>query len=108
MSKEIAKDREKMSVKAYAVKHRLSIFNVVKMVKSGELKSETVTEDGKERLYILINKEKEREIKQKIINPKESGDESQLKREVERLTREVRAMRAELEILKRDLQRESK
>lgn len=108
MSKEIAKGREKMSVKAYAVKHRLSIFSVIKMVKAGELKSETVTEDGKERLYILIDKEREREIKQKIISPKESRDESQLKREVERLTREVRAMRAELEILKKELKREPK
>jgi len=95
--------KEKITIKEYAVKHRLSIFNVVKMVKSGELESETVTENGKETLYILLDKEKEKEIKQKIITPSESRDETVLRRDVERLTREVRALRAELEALKRDL-----
>lgn len=92
-----------MTIKEYAVKHRLSIFNVVKMVKSGELKSETVSEEGKETLYILLDKEKEKEIREKIISPTESRGETVLKKDVERLTREVRALRAELEALKREL-----
>jgi len=44
---------ERMTLKSYAVKHKLSLFNVVKMIKSGELKSETVEENGKEVTYIL-------------------------------------------------------
>ncbi len=92
-----------MTIKEYAVKHRLSIFNVVKMVKSGELESETVSEEGKETLYILLDKEKEKEIREKIISPTESRGETVLKKDVERLTREVRALRAELEALKREL-----
>ena len=92
-----------MTIKEYAVKHRLSIFNVVKMVKSGELESETATEEGKETLYILIDTEKEKEIRQKIVSPTKNSDETVLKRDVERLTREVRALRVELEALKREL-----
>lgn len=42
-----------MTMKRYAVKHKLSLFNVVKMIKSGQLKSETVEENGKEVTYIL-------------------------------------------------------
>ena len=98
-------EKHRMTIKEYAVKHRLSIFNVVKMVKSGELKSETVSEEGKETLYILLDKEKEKEkeIREKIVSPTESMGETVLKRDVERLTREVRALRAELEALKREL-----
>ena len=43
---------EKLTIKAYATKHKLSIFNVVKMTKSGQLPTQTVEEDGKERVYI--------------------------------------------------------
>ncbi len=93
---------QKMTIKAYSVKHRLSIFNVVKMVKSGALKSETVTEDGKEVTYILLDPEKEKEVTQKIVTPTEAPTTS-LEKEVERLKREVRALRNELEILKRSL-----
>ena len=31
---------ERIGIKAYAVKHKLSIFNVMKMIKSGKVKSE--------------------------------------------------------------------
>ena len=37
---------EKISIKAYAVKHKLSIFNVVKMTKSGQVPTEIVVENG--------------------------------------------------------------
>ena len=39
---------QKITIKAYAVKHKLSIFNVMKMVKSGKLKIEIAEENGKE------------------------------------------------------------
>ena len=101
--KETIIEKHRMTIKEYAVKHRLSIFNVVKMVKSGELESETVTEEGKETLYILLDTEKEKGIREKIVSPTESMGETVLKRDMERLTREVRALRAELEALKREL-----
>ena len=97
------KKKKKMTIKEYAVKHRLSIFNVVKMIKAGEIESETVTENGKDTLYILLDKEKEKDIDRKIIPESDAKSEVPLKRDIERLTREVRALRAELEALKRDL-----
>jgi len=39
---------ERMSIKTYAARNKLSMFNVVKMIKAGKLKSETVEEAGKE------------------------------------------------------------
>jgi len=46
---------EKISLKEYARIHKMSLFSVVKMVKSGKLKSETVREEGKERVYVFTN-----------------------------------------------------
>ncbi len=46
---------EKISIKSYAVKHKLSMFNVIKMTKSGQLPTETVVENGKDVVYILID-----------------------------------------------------
>ena len=58
---------KKLTMKAYAVKHKLSIFNVIKMLKSGKLKSMIEEEEGKEITYILLDNEIEKEIKEKII-----------------------------------------
>jgi len=91
-----------MTIKAYAVKHRLSIFNVVKMLKAGEIESETVEEDGKEVTYIVTNDKKEEEVSQKIIKEPKSNERA-LKDELSRLSNEVRALRAELEALKKSL-----
>jgi polyhydroxyalkanoate synthesis regulator phasin len=44
---------EKITLKKYAVRHKKSIFEVMKLVKSNQLKSETVEENGKEVLYII-------------------------------------------------------
>jgi polyhydroxyalkanoate synthesis regulator phasin len=93
---------KKMTIKAYAVKHRLSIFNVVKMLKSGELDSETVEENGKEVVYILTDEKKEEEISQKIIKAPKNNERA-LKEDVSRLSEEVKALRAEIEALKKSL-----
>ena len=47
----------KITLKAYAVKHKMSMFQVVKLVKSGQLKSETVEEEGGNVVYIIEEKE---------------------------------------------------
>ena len=55
---------EKITIKAYAVKHKLSIFNVMKMVKSGKLKDNRIEEEeGKEKTYILLDDMIEEEVK---------------------------------------------
>ena len=53
---------EKISIKAYATRHKLSIFNVVKMTKSGQIPTETVVENGKDVVYILIDEDLENEV----------------------------------------------
>lgn len=42
-----------MSIKEYAVRHKLSIYNVVKMTKNGTLKTETKKVDGKDEVFII-------------------------------------------------------
>ena len=37
---------QRVTIKAYAVKHKLSIFNVIKMVKSGKVKTDFIEENG--------------------------------------------------------------
>jgi len=47
-----------MSIKEYAVSHKLSIYNVVKMAKNGSLETQTKKIDGKDEMFIVL-KEKE-------------------------------------------------
>lgn len=44
-----------MSIKAYAVANKISIYNVVKQAKEGTLKSEIKKIDGKDELFILVD-----------------------------------------------------
>ncbi len=48
-----------ITLQAYAVKHKLSVFNVIKMIKSNKLKSEEIEENGKKVLYIILDDESE-------------------------------------------------
>lgn len=91
---------ERMTLKAYAVKHKLSIFNVMKMLKSGKVKSEVFQEKGREVTYILYDEESEREIEEQII-PIENKEEVQVLETLRVLTQEVQALRKEVEVLKR-------
>lgn len=42
-----------MSIKEYAIAHKLSIYNVVKMTKNGTLQTETKKVDGKDEVFII-------------------------------------------------------
>jgi len=53
---------EKLTIREYATKHKLSTFNVMKMTKSGELKTEIITKDGKETVLIMIDAEVEEKV----------------------------------------------
>jgi len=93
---------EKVTIKAYAVKHKLSIFNVMKMLKSGKLKSEIVEENGKEVTYIVLDEATEAEVKAGIVTIEKKG-EAKLREEMKILSSEVALLRAEIEALKKKL-----
>ena len=57
---------EKLTIREYAIKNKLSTFNVVKMTRSGELQTETTEKDGKEILLICIDEMVEKEVSKKI------------------------------------------
>ena len=44
-----------MSIKAYAVANRISIYNVVKQTKEGSLKTEIRKIDGKDEIFVLVD-----------------------------------------------------
>jgi flagellar motility protein MotE (MotC chaperone) len=91
---------DKLTIKAYAKKHKLSIFNVVKMTKSGQLSTETVVEDDNEIIYILIDEDVEKEVKNGIV--KESNNEPySLRKENERLKKEIQRLKEEIASLKK-------
>jgi len=93
---------QRVTIKAYAVKHKLSIFNVMKMVKSGKLKTEIVEENGKEVTYILMDEAVEKEIEGSIV-PIEEQEELTLREIVKVLQKEVKFLREEIEVLKKRL-----
>ena len=91
---------ERMTIKAYAVKHKLSIFNVMKMVKSGKVKSEVFQEKGREVTYILYDEKSEKEIQEQIV-PIENKKEIQMADELRLLKQEVALLRKEVEALQK-------
>jgi len=90
---------ERMTIKNYATRNKLSIFNVVKMVKSGALKSEVVEENGKEVTYILAEKDSSTSLPEKNLS-KSREDEKDLAQKVARLEQDVSILKRELDALK--------
>ena len=93
---------ERITIKAYAVKHKLSIFNVMKMVKSGKVKSEVFNEKGREVTYILFDEETEKEIKEQIV-PMEQKEDLMLREEIKFLRKEIQFLREDVEVLKKKI-----
>ncbi|UPT76774.1 hypothetical protein MN086_06870 [Sulfurovum sp. XGS-02] len=91
---------EKLTVKAYATKHKLSIFNVVKMTKSGQVPTETVVENGKDVVYILLDDTVEKEV-QKSILKEENKEPYSLRKENARLKKEIEELKKEIAQLKK-------
>ena len=90
---------EKLTIKAYAARHKLSIFNVVKMTKSGQLPTQTVVENDKETVYILIDDKIENEVKKGIVKDTDKEPYS-LRKENERLKKEIQKLKEEIAVLK--------
>ena len=86
---------EKITIKTYALKYKLSIFNVMKMVKSGKLKSTIVDENGKEQTYIILDDSIEEGVKNSIV-PTDEKDTNGLNEEVRLLKNEVAKLREEI------------
>ena len=93
---------ERITIKAYAIKYKLSIFNVMKMVKSGKVKSEVFQEKGREVTYILFDEETEKEIREQIV-PMEHKEEFMLREEMNFLRKEIQLLRKDVEELKKKL-----
>ena len=90
---------EKLTIKSYAAKHKLSIFNVVKMTKSGQLPIQIVEENGKETVYILIDDDVEKEVEKNIVK-KRPKEPYSLRKENERLKEEIKILKKEIAALK--------
>jgi hypothetical protein len=92
---------ERMTIKNYATRNKLSIFNVVKMVKSGALRSEVVEEDGKEVTYILTEASQPTSPQQEEKTLSEKREEKRdLAEKVARLEQDVGILKRELDALK--------
>ncbi|PTB88162.1 hypothetical protein C9925_00115 [cyanobacterium G8-9] len=91
---------EKITIKAYAVKHKLSIFNVMKMVKSEKLKTIVEEENGKEMTYILLDEVIEKEVKKSIV-PLTERESATIKEELKHLREEIIILKNEIETLKK-------
>jgi polyhydroxyalkanoate synthesis regulator phasin len=87
-------------MKAYAVKHKLSTFNVMKMVTSGKLQSEILNEEGRDVTYILFDEETEKEIRAQIV-PLEQKEEIKIYEELNFLRKEIQHLRKDVEELKK-------
>lgn len=90
---------EKVSIKTYARRHKLSIFNVVKMTKSGQVPTETVLENGKDVVYILIDEQVGNESAKAIVQ-EESAEPYGLRKENVRLKKEIEKLKEEIAALK--------
>jgi polyhydroxyalkanoate synthesis regulator phasin len=91
---------QKMTLKAYAVKHKISLFNVVKMVKSGKLRSEVVEENGKEVTYILPDPAQNTTEKRQEQTSQPTLSQEELHTLVLSLQEEVTRLRQEMDHLK--------
>ncbi|SFV62864.1 hypothetical protein MNB_SV-14-429 [hydrothermal vent metagenome] len=86
---------KKVTLREYSRLRKLSYFNVMKMVKNGDVKSEIVHENGKDVPYILIDDEIEKEIDKKIIES--NTQKMTLQEENNLLKKEIQRLKAELE-----------
>jgi len=88
-----------LTIKEYAIKHKISIFNVMKMVKSQELKTISKIIDGKEITLII---EEENQVSKQTVTSKALSDDTKqtVQDEIEFLKEEVNKLRSELNKLK--------
>jgi len=86
---------KKVTLREYSKLHKLSYFNVMKMVKGGDVKSEIVHENGKDVSYILIDEVQEKKVSEAIIET--SAQKLSLKDENILLKKEIERLKTELD-----------
>jgi len=86
---------KQVSLREYAKMHKLSYFNVMKMVKSGDVKSITKIENEKEVQYVLVEEEQEKRVSENIIET--SAKSLTLQEENTLLKKEIARLKEELE-----------
>lgn len=86
---------KKVTLREYAQMHKLSYFNVMKMVRKQEIKSVTVEENGKEIEYVVIEEEQEKKVSANILET--SSKIMTLEEENTLLKKEVQRLKLELE-----------
>ncbi|WP_294955958.1 hypothetical protein [Sulfurovum sp.] len=93
----------KMTLKQYALKHKMSMFTVVKHVKNNQVKSETVEENGKSVVYIL-EEDGAAVLTEKKTETQENRDtHPRLLSRMAALENEVGLLHKEIELLKKRL-----
>ena len=86
---------KEVTLRAYAQMHKLSYFNVMKMVKNGDVKSVTKIENEKEVQYVLVEEEQEKRVSENIIET--SAKSLTLQEENILLKKEIVRLKEELE-----------
>jgi len=92
---------EKLTIKAYAKRHKISIFSAMKRVREGSVRSETVLEEGKEVIYVLEDTVEAEKRETPVTAPEQAP--ISLESEIAMLKKEMAALRKELEALKKKL-----
>ncbi len=86
---------KELTLREYARVHKLSYFNVMKMVRNGDVKSVVRVEEGKEVSYVLVEAEQEQRVSEAIV--KDSTQELSLEEENALLKKEIERLKAALE-----------
>jgi len=86
---------KRLTLREYAKLHKLSYFNVMKMVNNGDVKSVVEEINGKEVKYVVVEEEQEKRVSENIIET--SAQKLTLKEENELLKKEIEYLKAELE-----------
>jgi K+/H+ antiporter YhaU regulatory subunit KhtT len=89
-----------LTTKEYATKNKISIFNVMKMVKSQQLKTITKEENGKEIVYILPDDSNTPQSQSITTAQDDKEEHSSMQDEIIQLKDEVAKLRSELNRLK--------
>ena len=86
---------KKVTLREYAQMHKLSYFNVMKMVRTQKIKTISVEENGKDVEYIVVDEEQEKKISENILETSEKT--MTLAEENKLLKKEILRLKAELE-----------
>ena len=85
---------KKVTLREYAQMHKLSYFNVMKMVRTQKIKSIMIEENGAEVEYIIMDEEQEKKVSDSILETSEKSmtlleENAVLKKEIVRLKAEL-------------------